>query len=513
MKKVKHSLQWELFSPSYAESGNTHQLSPVTDDESVAGKCSTDDCSTLLPAAGNRNTNGSMNNVGSNGYYWSSTPNGSNGYNLNFNSGNINVNNNNNRNNGFPVRCVQAFTQETVPSFSVFTLNKEQLLLDLFQAYYDARKHKRNTINQLRFEINLEENMVMLRDELMDRLYKVGNSTCFIIEDPVKREIFAADFRDRVVHHLLYNYINPIFERTFIADSYSCRKGKGTLYGIKRLEHHIRSCSKNYAYPCYILKLDIQGYFMSINRKILLDMCEEELQKYALRKTMEGKRWNETIDYAFVRYLLKEIIDNDSTENCIVKGDLKDWDGLPFSKSLFNTAVDCGLPIGNLTSQLFSNIYLNKLDRYVTQVLNERHYGRYVDDFFIVSHNRAKLKRYIAILRTFIKDELGLTLHPKKQELIRTDYGIVYLGVMVKHYRRYIANKTKKRIIAKINLLKQCENATFLQNSINSYIGYLKHCKSGRLKQQLFGGEEWQKFGIFESYYNRFICKNLKLRL
>lgn len=267
--------QLDLFSTNYAESGNTNQPSSALGEEPFAKECNTDGCSLFLPAAGNRNNNeGSgttaTNNAGSNGNYWSSDANSSsNGYNLNFNSGNSNVNNNN-KTNGFSVRCVKAFANEkTSPPFPVFNITKEQLLVDLFKAYYDARKHKRNTRNQLRFEMNLEENLVNLRDELYERTYKVGRSTCFIIEDPVKREIFAADFRDRVVHHLVYNYIMPIFERTFIADSYSCRKGKGTLYGVKRLEHHIRSCSKNYTTTVYALKMDIQGYFMNINRKRL----------------------------------------------------------------------------------------------------------------------------------------------------------------------------------------------------------------------------------------------------
>lgn len=262
--------QLDLFSTNYAESGNTSQPSSAPGEEPFAKECNTAGCLVFLPAAGNRNGS-SYNNVGTNGNYWSATLNTSNtnnAYNLNFNSGNCNVNNNN-RNNGYSLRCAQESAKGSAPSFPVFNITKEQLLVDLFKAYYEARKHKRNTRNQLRFEMNLEENLVNLRDELYDRTYKVGRSTCFIIEDPVKREIFAADFRDRVVHHLVYNYIMPIFERTFIADSYSCRKGKGTLYGVKRLEHHIRSCSKNYTTTVYALKMDIQGYFMNINCKRL----------------------------------------------------------------------------------------------------------------------------------------------------------------------------------------------------------------------------------------------------
>jgi retron-type reverse transcriptase len=133
-------------------------------------------------------------------------------------------------------------------------IDKDKITLDLFQAYFDARKNKRNTINALAFEKHLEANLFVLSNEIIERNYVPKPSICFIVDRPVKREIFAADFRDRVVHHLIYNYISPIFEKFFINDSYSCRKGKGTHYGIKRIDHFIRSCSLNYTTDCYILR-------------------------------------------------------------------------------------------------------------------------------------------------------------------------------------------------------------------------------------------------------------------
>ena len=151
------------------------------------------------------------------------------------------------------------------------------LLEDLFQAYFDARKNKRNTINALAFEKNFEEKIFELFDEIITGSYNPSPSICFIVNQPVKREIFAANFRDRVVHHLIYNYTAPILDKLFINDSYSCRKGKGTHYGIKRIDRFIRSCSLNYSKDCYILKLDIKGYFMSINRKILFEQVNSSL--------------------------------------------------------------------------------------------------------------------------------------------------------------------------------------------------------------------------------------------
>src|SRR3989344_410607 len=134
-------------------------------------------------------------------------------------------------------------------------MDSKKLLYDLFQAYYDARKNKRRTINALSFEIDYETKLFELYEEIKNEKYEISPSICFICFKPVKREIFAADFRDRIIHHLIYNYINPYFERLFLNDIYSCRAGKGTSYGIKRLDHFNRSCSENYKKDCYILKL------------------------------------------------------------------------------------------------------------------------------------------------------------------------------------------------------------------------------------------------------------------
>ena len=142
---------------------------------------------------------------------------------------------------------------------------------------------------------------------------------------PVKREIFAADFRDRVVHHLIFNAINPIFEKHFIKDSYSCRIGKGTSEGIRRVNHFIRSCSENYQKDCWILKLDIKGYFMAMDRNILYGKIER-----ALRAAK-----NPDFDVDTTLYLIRAVVFNDPTKNCRIKGKREDWVGLPKSKSLF----------------------------------------------------------------------------------------------------------------------------------------------------------------------------------
>lgn len=148
-----------------------------------------------------------------------------------------------------------------------YRLTYGQLLADLHTAYLDARWHKRQKPYQLHFESHAEENLTALCDELWQRSYQPRRSSCFVITDPKQREVFAAQFRDRIVHHLYFNYTHELFERTFIADSYSCIRNRGTHYGIRRLESHILKESQNYSLPCYVLKMDIKGYFMHIDRR------------------------------------------------------------------------------------------------------------------------------------------------------------------------------------------------------------------------------------------------------
>lgn len=148
-------------------------------------------------------------------------------------------------------------------------LPPESLLVDLFRAYYDARRNKRNTHAQLACEIDYESQIMQLYDELMMGTYTISTSICFLMCDTVPREVFAASFRDRIIHHLLYNYIYQICDAQFVTNSYSCREGKGTHYGVKSLDHHIRSCSHNYTRDCYVLKLDIKGFFMHIDKERL----------------------------------------------------------------------------------------------------------------------------------------------------------------------------------------------------------------------------------------------------
>jgi retron-type reverse transcriptase len=338
---------------------------------------------------------------------------------------------------------------------------ERELLADLIVAYYDARKNKRHTANQLKFEFyDLEFNLYGLWREICQREYKISPSIAFVIEKPTKREIFAATFRDRVVHHLVYNYIAKWWSKQFIYDSYSCQIGKGTHFGIKRIDHFMRRASGNYARPAWVLKLDISGYFMHMNRDLLWQFCQKGLVKQP-----DLVDWQREL----LAYLLPIIIFNDPTKGVIIKGKLSDWADLPRSKSLFAAPANCGFPIGNLTSQLFSNIYLHQLDCFAQYNLGLKNYGRYVDDFIIVDKTKAKLKVLVGKIRRFLKKELMLTLHPHKVYLQPVKHGVGFLGAKIKPYRVLPGQRLVKNYL---QLLREERGHNFEERK-QSYWGHL----------------------------------------
>ena len=383
-----------------------------------------------------------------------------------------------------------------------------ELLYDLFDAYYDARRHKRNTKSQLRFELDLEHNLIALFQEIKNRTYRPSRCMCFISEKPVKREIFASPFRDRIVHHLLFNYISPIFERTFIYDSYSCRKGKGTLFAQNRFVHHIRSCSNNYQEECFVLKLDLKGYFMRIDKTILKTIVCEELQKKRYSLFKKGKRWDEVVDFELVDFLVAKVIERDPTKNAIIIGSKDKWEGLPQSKSLFCSPAGVGLPIGDLTSQLFSNIYLNRLDQYCKRILKCKHYGRYVDDFYIIDKNKDFLKSIIPQIRKMLREELKTTLHPNKISITCSYKGTSFLGGYILPFRtlpgrRVIHNFlhqaycVRKSTKGPFNADKICDSF----NTINSYLGFLGHFASYKLRRKALNRKEMYNYFRFNGNF------------
>lgn len=405
---------------------------------------------------------------------------------------------------------------------STMKLTKEQLYADLHAAYLEARRHKRSRDYQQQFERDMYWQLKYLCDELYERRYTPQPATCFTICDPKKREIVAAEFRDRIVHHLYYSYTHQLFERTFIEDAYSCIESRGTHYGVKRLQQHIREESQNYTRPCYVLKMDIRGYFMGIDRKRLLELCRATLQKMSSHVISKGctERWADRLDFDFIDYLTETIILADPLKDCICLGWPYRWQGLPDSKSLFHAKEGCGLPIGNLTSQLFSNVYLNALDQWMKRTMHCRHYGRYVDDFYVVSCDREWLKALIPRVRTFLMDELGLTLHEGKTQICNVMYGLSYLGAYIKPWRTYVSHQTLRRIDKKIKILKrtlpvlpspdgkyQHVDGEHLRSSLSSILGLMRHHASWHLRERIIREQlhPFERYGFFDRGRTKFI--------
>jgi retron-type reverse transcriptase len=356
---------------------------------------------------------------------------------------------------------------------------------ELLEAYFRCRKNKRRTHNALAFELDYEANLVTLWTEINDGTYRPGKSIAFIVNKPVKREIFAADFRDRIVHHLIISKLNPLFESAFIYDSYACRTGKGTLFGIRRLDRFIRRASSNYTQDAYILKLDIRGFFMHINAQILYDKLVESIH-----------RQYKGLDKELLMSLTKVVLFNNPSQNCVIKGARSGWDGLPKDKSLFYSPANCGLPIGNLSSQVFANFYLNGFDHFVKKNCGIKFYGRYVDDFVLVHPDGHYLRSLIPIIRSYLHQELGLVLHPQKIYLQRCDKGVSYLGVVIKPGRIYMGKRIKGNFYGTIKkhnrqLEKFGEGKPDMstrqsfQSSVNSYLGTMQHHNTYWLRKSM----------------------------
>ena len=332
----------------------------------------------------------------------------------------------------------------------------------------------------------------------------------------MEREVFAAMFRDRIVHHLYFNYTHQLFERTFIADSYSCIKGRGTHYGIARLRQHIRKASQNWTLPCYAMNLDIRGYFMHINRSILLQIATNSLLKMAdhciytgtCRLSSDGvpadvldipipsgiiitndTRWLDIRDFRFLLWLTEQIIMLDPMEKCQIVGDLHDWDDIDHAKCMRFCEPGLALPIGNLTSQLFSNVYLNPFDQMIVRQLLCRHYGRYVDDSTMVDPDREWLLAQVPQIREFLADELGLQLHMGKLHVREISQGVEFLGAFVKPFRDYVSRRTLERIEKQL-IGMDLRNGEAVSRTVNSYLGIMSHSASYRVRQQLFDTDD-----------------------
>lgn len=324
---------------------------------------------------------------------------------------------------------------------------------NLFSAWDVFKSNKRNRTDVQEFEWKLEQNIFALHRDLRTKQYKHGAYSGFWIKDPKPRHIHKAMVRDRVLHHAIFTVLNPIFEPTFIAQSFSCRIGKGTHKGIKALANIARKISGNGHKKSFALKCDVRKFFDTIDHTVLLHIL--------------GKR----IKDPDTMWLLCEIVESFTTEY----------------SNLFERK---GVPIGNLTSQLFANVYMSELDQFIKHELKVKNYIRYTDDFVIIDTDRQCLERLLVPISSFLKEKLFLELHPKKISIRKSHQGIDFLGYVLLPHHRMLRTKTKQRIFRK---LKQRTNEykrgvisqQTLEQSLQSYLGVLSHANTYKLTEDL----------------------------
>lgn len=321
---------------------------------------------------------------------------------------------------------------------------------DLVQAYYDCRRSKRNSASALAFEMDLERNLVELHDDLTAGTYRPGRSICFVVTRPKAREVWAAAFRDRVVHHLLYNHVAPRFYASFIADSCACIPGRGTLYAAKRLEAKIRSASQNWSKPVFYLKCDLANFFVAIDKEVL-------------RRQLAAK-----ITEPWWLALAEQILMHDPREDYEVRSPAHLFNRVPQHKRLTAQPANLGLPIGNLSSQFFANVYLNALDQFAKHRLGAKHYVRYVDDFVFLHESPQQLNAWLEEIEAFLPS-LGAKLNPTKTILQPVDRGVDFVGHVIKPWRR----STRKRSLAQALKRTAAAPAEDLRETANSYFGLL----------------------------------------
>ncbi len=304
-------------------------------------------------------------------------------------------------------------------------------------AFKKARKRKSKKPYVIEFEGNLKENLELLRSELLDESYQPKPLRTFIVREPKTRKIRKSYFRDRVVHHAICNILEPIFDKWFIYDSFANRKGKGTLNAIKRFDKFKNKVSKNNIINCYVLKADIKHYFNEVNHTILINILRNKIR-----------------DEQLISLILKV---------------------------LKNHSEEIGMPLGNMTSQFFANVYLNELDQFIKKDLKAKYYIRYVDDFVILHNNKYILENYKEKINTFLKEELKLELHKNKSKILMLKRGIPFLGFRHFQYHRLLR---KANILTMRKKIAQ-DDYEIICNYLEGWIAYAKQANTYNLRHKV----------------------------
>jgi len=320
---------------------------------------------------------------------------------------------------------------------------------NIYFSFLEFRKDKKRSSEILKFERYIEDNLFSIYDKLKNKAYIPGEYSAFRITDPKMRLIHKAPLEDRIIHHVLCRGLEEIYEPIFIAHSYSCRKNKGTHKGVRDLFRFTKIVSRNNTRACWALKCDIRKFFASVDQNVLLEILNKKIKDD---------------DYLNI---LKLII---------------------YGFNLCHENV--GLPIGNLTSQYFANIYMNEFDQFVKHKLKVKYYIRYTDDFIILSQNKNYLTGLLDEMRYFLKYRLKIELHPDKIKFYTLKSGIDFLGYIVFPYHILPRHKTKKRIFRKIRQrIAEVKNGELSYDSlyqvIQSYLGFFTHCNSFRIREEI----------------------------
>jgi len=310
-----------------------------------------------------------------------------------------------------------------------FTHNFEEIVSieNLLEAWDEFVKGKRGKLDVQEFSFRLMDNIFTLRNDLSNHSYRHGNYQAFNICDPKPRNIHKAIVRDRLLHHAIYRKLYPFFDNIFIADSYSCRIGKGTHKAINRFRKFTYKVGDNDTRTCWVLKCDVKKFFANIDHEILITI----LQKY-----IEDKN---------TLWLLQNVTESFSAGK-----------------------IGVGLPLGNLTSQLFVNVYMNEFDQFVKHKLKAKYYIRYADDFILLSENKKWLEKQVEPIQKFLKENLELELHPNKIEIKTLASGVDFLGWVHFSDHRILRTRTKRRMMKRV---RECPTS----ETLNSYFGLLQH--------------------------------------
>lgn len=349
---------------------------------------------------------------------------------------------------------------------------------NLYIATLEARKGKRFREEVLRFNNNLEENLIIIQNELIYKTYEVGKYKQFYIHEPKKRLIMALPFKDRVIQWAVYRNLYPIYDKQFIYDSYGCRVGKGTHKAADRLQYWLRQVDRK-PQKYYYLKLDISKYFYRVNHAILIDILRKKIVD-------EDLMW-----------LLETIINSEDIAFGLPAG--MEADQCPEEDRLFDT----GMPIGNLTSQLFANVYLNELDQYIKHDLRIHYYIRYMDDIIILSDDKKYLHGVKDDIEIFLKDKLALDLN-NKTAIRPISCGIEFVGFRIWPTHRKLKKKTAKKIKRRVKSLQKAYekgsiNFSKVNASMQSYFGIMEHFNSHNFKTKLLKDAVFRRGGKSDS--------------